>query len=474
MKLHRKQVEDLTKKLKSKSYEDHRWPVSRRDFLKLGLIEFAALSMMPAMNMAEAAQKIKGSPQKILRGPAAAVDSLLPLLVFDLAGGASLSGNFVVGHQITSAREMDLLSSYSTLGWAPEKNNLDTRFGLPMVENSGIREGMLSVWNAEQQNDFSKKLRFFSICNSSLDDSSANQLSIAALAYQSGRRGQYVSEFTGTTKSSSGGNSKAYYGDRYQSVFVDDAEALSNLLGLAKSMYASASLPQQDDLKRLMLEGTGGLASAGVDISQLQKSFAAYGVPNQNLNPRRNPIAQVIYGNNQSSRNAVVSTIVMNAILGYAGPGVISIGGCDYHDDTQQTGDTKDREIGVELGRALLFASMANKPLFIQIITDGGISAKEGTRNWQSDSKDRSLTVLAVFDPKGAPDLSHLQVGSYTKGQIVDSATFVGASVENATSVAFLNYLAASKVSIEEAKFFNFNSLGASKIEDQIVFRGAK
>jgi hypothetical protein len=442
--MNKKTQEDLTKKLKSKEYDGHRWPVSRRDLLKLGLIEFSAIALMPSLQFFSSQAKAQGLSETIQNS----VNKLLPLLVFDLAGGAGLAGNFVVGKKIESTNKLDLLSSYSTLGWNKSKSSLDTRFGLPMVNESGIRQGMISVWTAEQQEYFSKRLRFVSVCNSSLDDTSQNQLSIAALAYNYGSRGKYISEFTGTKSSASGGNSRAFKGDAYKSIFVSNSDSLAKLLSLnAESINVNDS--DLIKFKKSLFSNNAKLKKYGINSSELEETFSAYG----------------------TGRADIVSTVVMNAIKGNTGPGVIEIGGYDYHDGTQTTGDNKDREIGQELGRALLTASVLNKPLFIQIITDGGVSSDSNTRIWRADSKDRSLTVFAVFDPEKTPEVNNLQIGAYNDGQIVDSSTYVGASVENATSIVFLNYLAASGVPLSKATFFNLNSIGNVKLEDLIVFK---
>ena len=71
-------------------------------------------------------------------------------------------------------------------------------------------------------------------------------------------------------------------------------------------------------------------------------------------------------------------------------------------------------------------AARLNKPLFFQIITDGGVSAPPGTRNWNSDSNQRSMTIVGFFDPKGAPKQRRIQVGEYTDGGVVNQEITIG------------------------------------------------
>src|SRR4051812_27739114 len=89
----------------------------------------------------------------------------VPFLVFDLAGGAGLPANFLVGKK---AGPYDLLSSYNQLGWSPRKSGaVDNRFGLPMANKdiSKVLAGMLSVMSENAQ----ANLRMASILNISQD-----------------------------------------------------------------------------------------------------------------------------------------------------------------------------------------------------------------------------------------------------------------------------------------------------------------
>ena len=107
-------------------------------------------------------------------------------------------------------------------------------------------------------------------------------------------------------------------------------------------------------------------------------------------------------------------------IQGNTGPGVITLGGFDYHGQGQTAADAKDREMGVQIGRAVELAYRLKKPLFFQLLTDGGVAGRGGTRDWQSDSNIRSLTVIGFYDPKAVPEQRRLQVGEYSDGEGVN------------------------------------------------------
>ncbi|MCB0393496.1 MAG: hypothetical protein KDD25_02990, partial [Bdellovibrionales bacterium] len=102
----------------------HKKPTTRREFLALGLLSGAA-SLLP-FNLGRWIQS---------EANAGELTDLVPLLIFDLAGGAALPANFLVGGRDGAK---DLLPSYSDLGWKPKSDGFDDRFGAPMAkENVG-------------------------------------------------------------------------------------------------------------------------------------------------------------------------------------------------------------------------------------------------------------------------------------------------------------------------------------------------
>ena len=106
---------------------------TRRDFLSHGFISFAALTSMPSILSLGFQQAAAQEAQ-----------ALAPFMTFDMAGGAALPGNFLVGNQ---GGPEDLLESYSQIGWDPrESGALNKEFGLPMSANhSGMLRGLLAT-----------------------------------------------------------------------------------------------------------------------------------------------------------------------------------------------------------------------------------------------------------------------------------------------------------------------------------------
>lgn len=375
----------------------------------------------------------------------------VPLLVFDLAGGAALIANFLVGGP--SGPE-DLIKSYSLLGWNPRASGLDKRFGLPMPPRniSKILDGMLQRMSPEAQARF----RFGSIVHSAAIDVSSNPLSIISIAGKAGSTGSMLRRPLGLVRSKSGGNSSLVTEiASQQPMIVDKLETLLDLANssgrfgalsktsreaLAKALTQLSESQARDLLRSEPISTQDQLIKNYGGIQNLMRASAA------DLDPRINPVVSQIYGLNQNSPSASVrvlrSALVFNVLTQKTGPGVITIGGCDYHDDSQTTGDAKDLEIGLEIGNAIEAAHRLKTPLFIQIITDGGIYSVENTRRWRGDSVEKCMTVIGYYHPSSAPEYQgRIQVGSFNNDQGSDGKGPVKGNAALAGYAAFANYL---------------------------------
>ena len=418
-------------------------PVNRREFIARLSTGFAAMSCAPTVLSWLFAQEARAQGM---------ASELMPFLVFDLAGGASLPGNFLVGN---TGGPKDLLRSYGTHGWDPrEADALDERFGLPMSKNkSKMLAGILATASADAQ----KGLRFASLLHTSQDDTSNNALSSIALVSKAGLAGKVVKEPMGTVPRPSGGNSGAAFQSLGTSaVSVSSLQAVldsASFIGALRDMNPelvqkmAASAKKLNSAQMARLNGMSGMSQAAALHNGFfaKTSTAAVSSP---LDPRSNPITQQIYGlnpnTNLNDRNAIFAGVTLGSISGATGPGVLTIGGCDYHDGSSTSGDNKDLEIGREIGRAVELAFRLKKKLFFQIFTDGGISSTPGTRNWTGDSGVRSATIIGIYDPMMGIKQRKMQVGRYTDGEVVDTSTLIGGDVTKVASAVFVNYLNAS------------------------------
>ncbi len=427
-------------------HKDHPAPVTRRQLMAQGFLGSAAYSLLPTLGSLLAGNAWADTNC----GDDAGVASI-PFLVFDLAGGAGLPGNFLVGKQ---GGPEDLLASYDQLGWDPRAAGaLDRSFGLPM---SALFSKMLVGMKQTASAAALANLRMGSFCHFSQDDSSANQLSPITLMSKAGSRGLYLPKGLGTRDSASGGNSNVIFNE--PTLKPLNVTRIEDLLGAVSFGQAFQALGgnEMTRLAQGTLQLSLGQVAALPPSAQKQlladlsacgyRKNVAYTQGVTGLDPRGDTNFQQIYNINQNSApndpNVVNASVTMNALKGQSGPGVLTFSGCDYHTGSQGPGDAKDLEIGLELGRAIEGAKRLGKPLFFQILTDGGVGAKQGTREWQNDQGIKGMTVIGYYRPDQAPAMTDvLQVGQYTDGQGVDRNSFIGADANKVAYAVFANYL---------------------------------
>ncbi|MGE3975432.1 MAG: hypothetical protein AB7F59_12985, partial [Bdellovibrionales bacterium] len=192
------------------------------------------------------------------------------------------------------------------------------------------------------------------------------------------------------------------------------------------------------------------------------------------VDPRLSPVCQPIFGINAQTApnapNAIVATVILNSIVKNTGPGCIRIGGCDYHDGTQTTGDAKDLETGQYIGRAIEVAHRLKKPFVFQLLTDGGVYSRDGSRMWQGDAGDKSMTVLGYYNPTRAPEMRRLQVGHYTNGQGADRDVFFGGNTSLVAYAVFANYLQAMGKLGDFTKYVPADKFPRERLDEILLF----
>jgi hypothetical protein len=435
----------LFEKLKSEREQSvgHKIGNSRREFLAHGLYSFSAYLALPSIPALFAKMAFADEC-----GATAAIG--LPFMCFDMAGGAALAGNFLVGK---AGGPDDWLASYDALGWNPRQgaDPIDRRFGLPMSSTkSGLFRGLTQTMSAEAQ----ARLRFGSVCHFSPLDTGDSRQNAAALATALGSTGSVFKNGLATIQSQSGGNSRsALIGTTLNPLYFTNFNDLQSgltfggapLLGFGperlQAMAVASGRLTAEQIDAVQT-GAGGLALKERVRCFLQDSSAGQA---GNLDPRRNAVAKNIYAINETSlptdTAVITSAIATNVIDGFAGPSVWTLGGCDYHTGSNAAGDAKDLEMGQVIGRAVEYAHRVQKPFFFQLISDGSCSAPSGTRNWNSDTNE-GMQVFGYYRPSGAPEYlrPNMQIGNFTDGQGADRSTIVGADPTKAAMAVFANY----------------------------------
>jgi len=453
--------------------------VTRRDFMAKGLLSATAMTTLPTMwNLLQAAEK------KVLKSKSLNTRSVedVPFLLFDLVGGAALPANFLVGKQ---GGPKDYLASYDRLGWDPKSQNaLDERFGVPMAGGniSKILQGMLQIMSADAQSN----LRFATLLHFARDDNADNPLSPLALVTRSlSKSGKVISNAMGLRNSASGGFSRLIVNEsNFKPMFVQSLNDLFNALGVgntfqgfsAESVDAFVKLTSQ--LSKTQIEEVLRAPANDSTVQFINEKYAGFAsglADSSNIDPRVDPNAQAVYNINQqnpvNSPSAVVASLVSGTLQGNLGPSVISISGCDYHTGNQTAGDAKDLEIGLQVGRAVELAKRYQKPLFFQLITDGGVSSDRGTRVWRTDDGVKCMSVMGYYHPTAAPKYRNqkMQVGAYTDGQGVNLNTLIGRSPALASYAAFANYLNISG-KIGDFEKYAQNIFTSSELDSVLVF----
>ncbi len=447
----KKKIEDL------KLDPDHPRLITRRDFIGHGLMSGFAISMVPSVILAMLKTDIAHAQTAACPSSAAAA-GLMPLVVLDMAGGLGLASNFIVGK---TGGAQDYLTSYNLLG-IPDGNNpknvsgqVETRFGAPMhLTLSRFLTGMNSVMSEAARTN----TKIMTVCHSSMDDSSSNQLSPLIVAAKAGLVGSALPTGLGVRASQSGGNSA-----------VPVADAALKPLPISSGSNLVSAITMGDALTGLSTSQRARIARAAANLSNSQSSkFESMSQGEQfkflagcgylknsdvinnssGIDASQNELARAVYsGVNNNGQNIEASganaAAVFNTLMGNVGPSAIVVGGCDYHGNPQATTDAKDQECGTTLGKIIELAHRLGKPVVIAGISDGGIAYVQGERTARSDSGNRSLAFLACYKPGGVPAPSKSQIGSYTdgKGQAAIRDNFFATNPAMVAYILAINYL---------------------------------
>src|SRR5690606_14167660 len=112
-----------------------------------------------------------------------------------------------------------------------------------------------------------------------------------------------------------------------------------------------------------------------------------------------------------------------------AGAAALELGGYDYHDGTRTSGDAKDLQAGMTVGRILMTAEILKKRLFLYVTSDGAVvSPKSEDRDapWRTDRGMAGASYTIYFDPSGKRPASKTQLGHFIEGQAASDQTLIG------------------------------------------------
>jgi hypothetical protein len=466
--------------------------VTRRDFLSSGALGFSATLMLPSVFSMVALERAARAGECPAGG---AAPGAIPFLIFDCAGGASLSGNWVLSAQegLQNKSNFTPLPSYTKLGLVDmNRFKLDDRFGAPMaaaldptdtnltgtnaiqslifaqlhailpngtdkVVTKDALTGVITSYGAPNGSpNYQKNLRMGIMAHTSLSDSGSNMLSAVSLVTAAGMQGTRIKNGLGTRQSVSAGNSDAAgLQAAFRPMGINSIDSLNTALGYGPAFSALPN-KMKEALGNVLLKLTGiqaqslGAMNLGDQLASLTRcghiKNLEYTGNASTIDARTDADCQAVYGINPgssaSASNVVTATLIKAALEGSSGPAVITVGGCDYHSGQRTDGDTKDTEIGTAIANAILLAARKGVAFAFQIFTDGGIYSDDATRDWRGDDNDKSLTIFGIYDPNGPRDMLATQLGRYTAGQGADRNHFLGTDPSRVAHAVLLNYLA--------------------------------
>ena len=447
-------------------HENHKRPVTRRDFLAAGMLSTTGVVLAPAWlgallrtNRANAA--LDPDINALLASGQCSVPSSgagIPFICFDLAGGANLVGSEVLVGQQGGQTAFLSTAGYELLGvpgnMVPSSSaNIDPSLGLLWHADGAIKRGILSVATTPATAAGTSGGVF---CAESQNDTQANPHNPMYGIAMAGAQGQLLT-LIGTQSSVSGGNSEApmmLINPALQPTTISqpsDATALVPIPpGGVQDPLSVAVIESQTRISggsALFASGNeatiGGALSApnatpGVQLyadpvadttlkNQVRCSYVKaantadlFGNPSA-LDPTQDPLiiggATPIFTAaemNSNSDAAATATVMKLVIDGFAGAGTITMGGFDYHDGTRATGETRNFQAGQMIGAVLEYAQRKGKPVMIYVISDGSLNsnmmvdssaAGRGKLGWQGDNSSVASTFFLVYSPSGRPKL---------------------------------------------------------------------
>jgi hypothetical protein len=374
-----------------------------------------------------------------------------------LSGGGLLAANFIP-HNANG----ELISSYSRMGMGNNQMPIVREFGnVPFYQSTTGSGNFLAGVRSAANATVLANSAFVGVNAQSRDDSGANQFGVSGMIARSGLVGEAL-PVMGTRDSVTGiGADFAYvrppvplvvrsYNDIAGAMAATGA--LDQLSAVEKEKLFKLIKDMSTSQARQVANLSGGKALGDLVYCATGKNQTL--VANSDLatrtDVRRSPTAavQTIWGvtaataaNNQS---VVMGSAVVSVLNGVGSVASLELGGYDYHNGTRTTGDQKDNEAGVLVGRVLATAAALNKKVFVFVTSDGAVDSPDSQSRvapWQSDNGPAGCAYMLTYDPAGRTKTSSFQLGHFTNGQVADATFITGGNPQKMAAAVFANYL---------------------------------
>jgi len=515
-------------------YSDHKLPVTRRELLAAGLRTAPALVVGPAwLGMALRANKAQAGTlsadiQSLLSAQECNVatnSSGIPVICFDLAGGANMVGSEVLVGQKGGQAQFLTTAGYGKMGvpgnMVPSAAGfVDSSFGLLWHSDGALLRGMKVTATTPAT---AAGTNGAVICAMSQNDTGQNPHNPMYGIATAGSRGKLLN-LVGNVSSVSGGNSASVpyminplFQPTTIAVPADDVALVSTggapadpvsiaVLESQTRISAGTTLtngsPAEGQFSGVLAQPNGGqtginlIAAGGTPDAQLKAQVrcayaqsaytaAAFGNP-ASLDPTQDPLiiagaAPIFTAAQMSSDSDIKKTAsVMKLVCnGYAAAGTITMGGCDYHSGNRADGETRNFKIGQMIGACLEYAQRVGTPLMVYVFSDGSLTSSSmvdtstAGRNklaWQGDNQSVASTFFLVYSPKGRATpvngAASQQIGWYTAAGAVDTTSSPAAnSVTQIPEVMLLNYMGLTGQAGQFSTVFKMQGLGSASAQ---------
>lgn len=443
-------------------HNDHRRPVTRREFIKQGFVSGGAMVTGSALlNMfidpreanAVLSQDIIDAAQAAGCPVNRSGAGKIPFIAFDLGGGANFAGSNVIVGGPGGQPDAGSVSAagYNRLGIPGDRlpdpsgtgNFVDNTLGLSFHTESGLLAGILdrvspgciagingAIIPARSDNDTGNNPHnpMYGIAKTGADGGLLTL--IGSVASESGARSMspaiYLDPEIRPTKVDRPSDVTGLVdtGDLLGILNQDDAVSVMEAVSRLSDARISGFDPLMagttgDDMKKILRCGyysAADIANRFADPQQLNPSADA-----EIVGPTRgNMGAGSIFTTGEfSDREFQKTASVMKLVLGtLAGAGSITMGGYDYHTGNRATGERRDIRAGRCIGACLEYAHRMGRPLFLYVysdgsvfsngdtddtqITDGNIVLPGGKGVWTGDNSGGAASLIFVYNPSSS------------------------------------------------------------------------
>jgi hypothetical protein len=499
-------------------YPDHPRPVTRRDFIRQGLLKGAAVVTAPSLfglftNPREAYAALSPDLEALKAADRCDITTIgggkVPFICFDLAGGANIAGSNVL---VGTGSQLDFLTTagYNRLGlpgdMVPSITNPDTGLsdfidmdlGLAFHSDSAFLRGIKEKFSAAN----------WALTNGAViparseNDTGNNPHNPMYAINRCGADGELLT-LIGSRSSDSGGNSVAPADMIDPSVRPTKVDRPSDVSGLVDTGKLVGLLDQSDAVAVMeSIQRISDMKLANVDTGittdEVIKELVRCGyVKSADLVDRYGNPAELdvtldtdiigpifsqeeFDGDSEFRKTASVMKLVIN---GYAGAGTITMGGYDYHTGDRAVGEIRDLRAGRCMGACLEYAARKGVPLMLYVFSDGSVSSNgtldnsadgRGKGVWTGDNQSTAASFFLVYNPGGIPtlvndDILRQQIGTFRADGSVNNASSPAANnVNQLVLTVALNYLALHGEQGQFSSLFG-SSLGNNAMLDSLT-----